>query len=334
MDTSALIKRNIHLSLHNSNYGSCNIAFCADENYIKYVGVAINSILKSSSGNYCFHVFTSVIKSDELNKLERLVKETMQNIVVYEINDDVFLKAHLSTENAHVTSGAFYRFIVPEILGENIEKVLYLDVDICCLEDISSIFDTNLDNNIAAVIADISEESNAERLGIKRYFNSGVMLINCREWTEENIAEKCLRMLEGKEFSFLDQDVLNIILEKEVLFIDAKYNFQYSLSKLLDDAKVPSIVPIPDDDIIILHFIGASKPWHSWVKTCSIVKKYNEIKRNTEWHRLELQKPFHYKNMHKAARVAKKEKMYIDMFKYYCAYALWKIKFLLTMNKE
>lgn len=258
-----------------------------------------------------------------------MAKLFSQNIVVYEINDEIFLNLHLSKENGHVTVGAFYRFIVPDILEENIKKILYLDVDIYCASNIKSIFDTNIDSNIAAVIADISEKDNSKRLKVKKYFNSGVMLINRVRWVKEKISDQCLKMAKERKFPFLDQDILNIILENKTVFIDHQYNFQYSLSNLLDNAKRPSLVAIPDNDIILVHFIGASKPWHSWVQNCRIVEKYNELKSDTEWHDLKLIKPKNYKDMHKAARVSRKERKYINMLVYYCLYAISKMKFIL-----
>ena len=324
-----LVKKKMDFSFYDNDCIDGNIAFCADSNYISYVGIAINSIIKNSTGKYCFHIFTKDIKIEELNKLERLANLSRQNIIVYEINDEIFLNLNLSKENGHVTSGAFYRFIVPDVLEENIKKIWYLDVDIYCVSNINSIFDTNINGSIAAVIADISEKDNSKRLKVKKYFNSGVMLINRTRWVKDKISNQCLKMAKEKKFPFLDQDILNIILENKTVFIDYKYNFQYSLSNLLDSVKKPSLAQIPDNDIIFMHFIGASKPWHSWVQNCRIVEKYNELKRNTEWHDLKLIEPKNYKNMHKAARVSKKEKKYINMLKYYCLYAIFKMKFIL-----
>lgn len=57
------------------------------------------------------------------------------------------------------------------------------------------------------------------------YFNAGVMFINTSEWKKNNITQKALEMINsGKVYRYADQDVLNILLNGRVHYLDKKYN--------------------------------------------------------------------------------------------------------------
>ncbi|VFS61474.1 Lipopolysaccharide 1,2-glucosyltransferase [Kluyvera cryocrescens] len=66
------------------------------------------------------------------------------------------------------------------------------------------------------------------------YFNSGVLLLNIPAWASEHVSGKAMSLLSDKnvtrKLSFMDQDILNIILSGKVTFIDGKYNTQFSLN--------------------------------------------------------------------------------------------------------
>ena len=56
---------------------------------------------------------------------------------------------------------------------------------------------------------------------------------------------------------FLDQDVLNLILDKKFIIVEKRYNYECSLSRLIDDADKPSEVVIDKNKVTVLHYIGA-----------------------------------------------------------------------------
>ncbi|GKX57193.1 hypothetical protein SOASR030_33050 [Leminorella grimontii] len=62
--------------------------------------------------------------------------------------------------------------------------------------------------------------------------------------------------------SFPDQDVLNMIFSGNVLFLDKKYNTQFSLNYELKE-KGSFVVPI-NEHTVFIHYIGPTKPWHNW----------------------------------------------------------------------
>ena len=65
--------------------------------------------------------------------------------------------------------------------------------------------------------------------------------------------------------------VINIVLNNNVNYISPIYNYQYSLSRIFNKGCACKKL---NNDVIIYHFIGSDKPWHTWVQYIDIVKEY------------------------------------------------------------
>lgn len=312
---------------------SRHILLCGDKNYIKYVGITLTSIVMNfPDGKLNFHIFVDDINEIDLEKLQQTADKYKVNINIYFINLNIIDK--FSTDmagNAHISVATYFRFIAFGALQDICDKILYLDSDILVKRDIRSFWDTDLENKIAIVIEDAHGKEQVNRVHVKRYFNAGVMFVNINKWNENSYSELCIRKATETVWRFLDQDVLNIVLDNKFVCLSNKYNFQYSLSRMIDNSSKPSIEKLPDN-IFVIHFIGASKPWHSWTQCFSAVKQYNEIKEMSFWKDEKLANPDTmgdnvYKYWHKAARVARKEQKYCDMFYYYLMYSIRKLGF-------
>ena len=84
----------------------------------------------------------------------------------------------------------------------------------------------------------------------ENYFNSGVMLIDIDRYVEEDILTKFIDCINknADKLKMYDQDAFNIILGKEVYYLDKIYNLQ-------------TFMPVENKKIVFLHFVGPLKPW-------------------------------------------------------------------------
>ncbi|TXE88607.1 glycosyltransferase family 8 protein [Campylobacter volucris] len=233
-----------------------NIVFSADENYIKYTAVLITSIVfntdknkklkdfnkNSNLGNekYIFHILSNFISKKTQEKLIKLQKALSKHfpceIKIHIKNDDDF-KNFPSSGAAHSNFLSYYRLKLGSIFDNDIQKCLYLDSDMLCVCDIREIFATNLEGKVAGVVGDpgskkarIKYIENGKKNTLKfdeNYFNAGFLLINLKEYKQQNIEQKC-EDLASKCFYIkaADQDLLNatIKIEKRVK-LDFAYNF-------------------------------------------------------------------------------------------------------------
>ncbi len=171
-----------------------NIVFAGDDKYIKYIAVAIASIVKNtnktkkiqdfqidinkevhgadfiSSENledmeegYHFHILTDFIQENTKAKLKGLEEELNKlfpiKINSYELSDKEF-RGFPTWRKSYLP---YYRFKIDEIIAENVQKVLYLDGDMLICSDIRQLFAIDIENeNFLAVVEAYKKEKNSK----------------------------------------------------------------------------------------------------------------------------------------------------------------------------
>lgn len=317
------------IKFENNKENTKHILLCGDKNYIKYCGVTLTSILLSNPNeSFTFHIFCDDISEQDIAKVKATTEKFNTNINIYYL--DLNLIKKFSTNmggNDHISIAAYFRFIAYSELANCIDKVLYLDSDILVKGSIAEFWDVDMNSKCAVVIEDAYGNDMAKRVETEKYFNSGVMFVDLKKWNENDYTIVCIKKATEKVYQFLDQDILNIVLDKNVAWIEKYYNYNYSLSRLMDKSKKPSAEKLPKE-VKICHFIGASKPWHSWVQCIDAVKQYNAVKAQSNWSDNLLITPFDMKKnkyMHKFARLAKKEGLYKEMLYWYFNYCFNKV---------
>ena len=152
------ITKNIDFIYCNKSIHKNNIVLCGDKNYIKYVGVTLTSVLANSNSNeYHFHIFLDDIEDSDLKKLERTAKKWKTNISIYFIDLEIIENFKDNTSsNTHISIATYFRFIAFSVLNGKVDKALYLDSDICVLDDkLKNVFDVTFDDAVAYTICDI-----------------------------------------------------------------------------------------------------------------------------------------------------------------------------------
>lgn len=301
-----------------------HIGYGIDENYVRCMGSSITSICYNNPNeNLIFHVLTNEIKPDSLRKLKQLADDFAVKIYIYTINSSFF--SHLPVQ-AHFPVSIYYRFILPMIL--EVPKVLYLDADVICMGKINKLFSIDMKNNVALVVPDLEPLATKRNriLGLSNhtYFNSGVLLIDIKNWNQTQVAHKVQTKLaqEPAKYRYPDQDALNMVLAGKVHYLGKEYN----------RINTPDMI---DDGIVFLHFAAHPKPWTvAWDKsdlcndfTRDIYRKYEAL---SPWHGIELVKPKNYKEMRSFAKCLLKAGSYIASFYWYGKYIQTKIKVKLT----
>ena len=304
---------------------SVHVAFCCTADYVRYAGVVIFSALNSSKRNFTFHIFSKDFFDSDKSKMQHMAKKYKCNIFLHFVNDEDLLEYNDPGEFSYAS---YYRLFIPEFLGQYTDKFIYTDVDVCFLKDIGLLYDIDLKDYCAGVveIQGDGHKSESKRVGVSRYFASGGMLININKWIENKINDKIINELkQGINFKFPDMDILNIVLEEQVLFLDEKYQYQYSIAHSIDNVDNPQDVAIPYD-VVIFHYTGSIKPWHILAKNFKVAMPFLEVKQKSLWNEVPLVNFRSYKEYHKAARLAKKQGSLKDMLYFYVKYSYEKIK--------
>ncbi|MBQ3640957.1 hypothetical protein II906_03400, partial [bacterium] len=139
------------------------------------------------------------------------------------------------------------------------DKAVYLDADLIVNIDISELFNQELgDYIIGAAYEECNKQYHSlvtkRSLGIDmkhNYFNSGVLLINCKKWRENNLTQKLKDTYDicKDRMIFHDQDLLNKFFSVNNYFpLDEKFN--YFIQNKPTEARN-----------LIFHYDGILKPW-------------------------------------------------------------------------
>lgn len=268
-----IINATISLGKQEEETTTHHIAYGIDKNCLFGAGISIISVLINNQENFHFHIFTDYIDQNYIEKCKQITDKFKTNISIYFINSDVFSQLPVS---AIWPKAMYFRLAIFNILSEISDKLLYLDADVVCKGDLSTLFSTDLSNHYAAVVADLDTVQNRveQRLGMPgmkgQYFNSGVILTNLQAWQKNNLTEKCFAALNDNELKnklhFMDQDLLNILLFNHTIILDNKYNCIYDGAEHFGRKDYDKYKEIITDDTVLIHYTSDTKPWLKWVR--------------------------------------------------------------------
>ncbi|MFC6170142.1 glycosyltransferase family 8 protein [Loigolactobacillus jiayinensis] len=173
--------------------------------------------------------------------------------------------------NARIIQAAYYRIDLPETLREQ-QRLLYLDCDMVCHGDLRPLWQQDLQGNIIGAVEDAGYvEARLDKMHVphqnKRYFNSGLMLIDMSHWRQAKISQQTKTFIAENtdRLRYHDQDALNAILADRWLPLHPKYNAQ---SRLLwreqqhSDPTEERRNEAARQNPVLLHYSGYRKPWN------------------------------------------------------------------------
>ncbi len=196
-----------------------------------------------------------------------------------------------------ISAGAYLRLLLHRVLPD-IDKVLYLDVDILVRESLLPLWRTELGDHLLAAVkgpVNLADkwEWNSERpywkllAGMRGgYINSGVLLLNLAQIRRQQIDRQWEKLAEQKLY-YQDQDILNITCRDRIIYLPPKYNSLAYLSAedyrrmVTEDIFTEVESAQAQEQPAILHYAG-DKPWKRYDTNqgfvwWDFVKKYPEL---------------------------------------------------------
>ena len=260
------------------------IVLATDNNYASYLAVCLQSIIDhaNKSKNYDLIILIDWLSEYYQKKLLSMTT-SHPNISVRFYDMQGYIKKYNCNKymtSSHIKTSAYYRLFVTEIF-KNYSKILYLDCDTVVLTDLIELYETDLKDNYAAVVEDLlithvllkdqtfaSYMRNVLNIKDLRYhFNSGVMLFNLDFMRKNKIFPEMLKTASVNTQYFHDQNVLNAVFYKKVIYLDGRYNVNYHLS--FDEGSSEFPKEIWDKYLSwlqnpkILHYTSRLKPWQN-----------------------------------------------------------------------
>ena len=250
----------------NANSPAVNIVFGSDKGYIAHLAVALCSLFDNNRDLALnVYVFNSDIDSSAWAKIQGIAERYGQKLIDLKVPER---DLEGLVTNWHFTLATYYRLFIPEKLA--LERVLYLDVDVVVNGPIAELYNTDLGGTFLAAVQEPSFDRH-EQLEMSKeanYFNAGMMVINLDKWRKERLKERVIelvkRMPEAMVYS--DQCGINSIVNGRWTGVDPKFNLVHAyadedisgLAKMFPENVLTNARKHP----VIIHFSGASKPWH------------------------------------------------------------------------
>ena len=249
------------------------IIFAIDDNVVVPCAVTITSLLLNANPDTGY-VISILYEEKSLSFSNRvLIQEAFKGFEKASIGfvdvGDVFSDV---PEMRRVTKATYFRLLIPELFPQ-FDKVIYSDIDIVFQRDLSAVYRTSFPNDeLVAAVLDLAinneyyfESDLPQAIGktVKDYFNAGFLVMNLKQLRIENKVEE-FRELSKIKHAQNDQDVLNIVCNGRVQWLDSSYNFQTNhYVNFMWGESEPKIDFKELMKNATLHYTYKNKPWCS-----------------------------------------------------------------------
>jgi lipopolysaccharide biosynthesis glycosyltransferase len=244
-----------------------NIACGIDDKYAKPLVTMLNSLFKHNKAcTYNIFVLSLNVSDENKKQISTWIHQKGHNIHYIDIKKATLEKFPLK-ETETISKATYLRLFIPELLPQNINKVLYLDVDIIINKNLTELYDSNIEHFALAAIEDAPNSSIiAQEISPTPYFNAGVLLLNLNYLRDIHFTTQALQFIQANhnKIIFHDQDVLNAMLHDKCLLLPIQWNALgcfFLNPPIIQKSRISQLQQALNDPAVI-HFSGSIKPWH------------------------------------------------------------------------
>jgi lipopolysaccharide biosynthesis glycosyltransferase len=265
-----------------------NVAFSSDVNYLPHTAAMLRSAIDhlNEDRQYNFFYLHENIPGRDLSLLNSMCFG-VPNVTLHLIDVKNPFSENYRSEHHAPTNATFNRFLLFSLLPD-LDRLLYIDVDMILKGDIAEIFDVEMDGYKLAAVPDfimtrvlttkvetadpevpdlyayLRDSLSMSDLQISKYFNAGLMVLNFKEMDVEATGRRLLEMVEETKYFFRDQDILNEHFKDDYLPMPARYNVFNSNDNEYDDVPVANrakALAAKHDPFLIHYAAWQHKPW-------------------------------------------------------------------------
>ncbi|MBC2606932.1 glycosyltransferase family 8 protein [Pelagicoccus albus] len=290
-----------------------NVACACDNSFAMPLAVMVRSILDTLSCSEKIELFVLDGGVSPENKKKVLSSWEAHRVDVNWLSPELSDISGLRV-SGHVNLLTYFRILLPRMLPERVERVIYLDCDMVVRKDLSVLWDTPLGDYALCAVQDMTVPVMNASEGLEnyemcrpflsldvplntyrelsisptcKYFNAGLLFINLKMWRKERIAERVLSYLRNynERIQFWDQDGLNAVLYNQWGELDLRWN------QIPHIYRYPSWRHSPFDEVDfelarnepwIIHYAASDKPWNPRSEH-PLKGEFYETLKGTQW---------------------------------------------------
>jgi len=218
-----------------------------------------------------------------MKKIDKLIERFGNhsvNVIYYN------LEGYFKNDTAGFLSVAtYYKIVLPSLLP-NVDKIIFSEVDMINLEDLSEMYNIEFKENMYFCgIPDYIDHLNQLRefgLSSDKYINCGVLLMNLKALRENSIEKKIIDFVETHTLKFHEQTAINCVCFNNIQVLPYKYNLfafpsfdmfinlnnQQDIKYRLNESELNETFKKPT----LFHYVSLDKPWRK--KTAKFNRVY------------------------------------------------------------
>lgn len=246
-----------------------NLLFAIDKGFTDLFLSCIKSIVKHG-GN---HDYTAYILHSDLDE------STMRTISLA-VGDHVecrFIPVDPALfegfpESKRYPLQIYYRLAAPLLLPEDLDRILYLDVDTVVINPLDDLYEMDFEGACYIACTHTREfltKFNQARLGVKKdvpYINTGVMMLNLPMLRNELHMSDIRKFANKRMHTFIlpDQDIITALYGEKVKLVDTmRYNLSDRILTFYNANPKNEKVDLEwvKSNAVVIHYCGKNKPW-------------------------------------------------------------------------
>lgn len=230
-----------------------NVCVACDNNYSKYAGVVIASVLASSAEDDILHfyILDGGIEEENKAKINELKSIKFCEINFVKIDNEMFSDYLSVKTHSYISIPTFYRLKLPTLLP-NVDRVIYFDCDMVINSSLKELFNSNLGDCPVAGVKDLNKRMLKKN---PNYVNAGMLVMDIKNMREQNIEAEFLAWTREHidTIKVGDQEIINEVLKDRIKIVGDKWNVQSSnFTNRSSYTKNPNVI----------HYVARKKPWH------------------------------------------------------------------------
>ncbi|MCR5546835.1 MAG: hypothetical protein K6F30_10220 [Lachnospiraceae bacterium] len=195
--------------------------------YAKYTAVTMLSVFLSTKESVrVFLLHDNTLSEENKHRFDSLVNEYNQRIefVLIDAVDEWNSLKNISA----FTVGTMFRLLIPTVLPDEVEKVIYLDSDIVVNMDVSELWNMDFADKLILGRKEIRYDNPIFNLGVDEntYINAGVLLMDLKAIRSKYdfLAETTSYLRAHPDCMWNDEDAINYVLDGQQRVISNRFN--------------------------------------------------------------------------------------------------------------
>jgi lipopolysaccharide biosynthesis glycosyltransferase len=231
-----------------------------DANYENYASFLISQLVEYSPRQYSDNFRFNLLTFDDYFPHKLLSESTKKSISVRVFQNNYSVFNSTVHRSGHISKVAYLKLLIGEVLPTDVQRCIYLDVDILVNDQTSKIFDQESKLNFL-ILSNVEPGGSTHHplfASVPEMFSAGFMILNLDLWRKLNFSRVCLDILnEVGPLPWADNDIIILAMNRLGLRCQPlDYSLHYIPGKY-GDSQLAGRKPV------LVHFPGAGKPWNS-----------------------------------------------------------------------